>query len=712
MSAKSKKSAAKKKNEKLKKKQAAKIARKAVIEKKAAADPSFKIKEDKKELAAQKKAEKREKKLLKKRELAKKKKQDLNPDKKPSQKKTPPDGKKAKKKDKTFGKKSEAQAAPPKQDAPKEKKHKDTKQPAAREPGALLEAGLPVAPAEAPEPVAEQADTVYQWVTVHEALPDKEETTLIEEAAQREEIIEPERLAVPEFLRNDEESSLIEESAQEEEPVEPGQADVSAPLPDEEETTVIDESVEAEETAETGQADIPQTLLGEEMTALGIEPVEKDETLQPRQEDVLEPLPPLEEEEADVTPPVTQQMTEDEIFMPRQADILEPLPELNDEGVPFHTQKVEPQPQTTAPEPSGFDFEPVVFPGMQHDTPVSPADIAPAPETKTQPVLRQENTRQWLTPAGEPDVPGPLDEVLPNSALKLPRLQAAPAEENRPANAKPAKGLSQHPDGDMAAVPFDTLKYTSPQTALPQPPAQAPPQAAKRGKTAGEVVSHIGRHAALAPVTVMSLSRRLYSFAAYQLSKLKYLPRKARVVLLAVCLTAAVGTGSVLLYGRLHYEIPDAAKPAYGGVNIRAADLRNIDEIPLEQQQTKAAAVKAKGDKDVFEFFALTDIIISEPADNLPIVLGNLKKNDCTFIVSLVDREGQLMARTLGLPPGKYLPYITLIDRKLPYGEYDHLKLVVSAYDSDTLAYLGSQYTDFRLVIGIEDEASTATPGQ
>lgn len=153
----------------------------------------------------------------------------------------------------------------------------------------------------------------------------------------------------------------------------------------------------------------------------------------------------------------------------------------------------------------------------------------------------------------------------------------------------------------------------------------------------------------------------------------------------------------------LPYRIPDTAKPAYGGINIRAADLRDIGEIPLEEQQVKADATKAKGDKDVFEFFALTDIIISEPADHLPIVLGNPEKNNCTFIISLVDREGRLMAHTLGLPSGKYLPYITLIDQHMPYGEYNKLKLVVSAYDPETNAYLGSQYTDFHLVVGIKN---------
>jgi len=678
MSAKSKKSAAKKKNEKLKKKQAAKIARKAVIEKKAADDPSFKIKEDKKELAAQKKAEKREKKLLKKRELAKKKKQDLKPEKKQPRKKNPPDdGKKAAKagqKDKAGGKKNETQAAPLKEDAPKDKKHRDAKQPAASEPGALLEAGSVIAPAAVPEsagtppepamePVAEQAGTQHSPQMNPEALPDEEETTVIEEV-----------------LEEDKNIGLVT-------------ADTTEPLPVEvgEETTVIDETGD-EEIVEPEQADVPETLPFEEETAVIDQGIEETETAEPARTDVLEPLPEID---GDVTE-IAAFAAREEKVKPPQTDVLEPLPPIDDEEPPFISAAAQPQPQTVVPEPPASDFEPVVFPSA---------------ENKTQSFSRRGEPLRWLTFAEESDPPGPLDEVLPNSALKLPRAPDAPPEGKFSSRPEPVKELSPHP-GDIAAVPFDTLKYTSPQTALPQPPAQAPQQSVKRGKKAGEVAAQIAGRAALAPVTILSLSRRLYSFIAYQFSKLKQLSRKARIILLAVCLIAAAATGGGLLYSRLHYEIPAAAKPAYGGVNIRAADLRDIDEIPLEQQQAKADATKAKGDKSIFQFFASTDIIISEPADNVPVVLGNLEKNDCTFIISLVDREGGLMARTLGLPPGKYLPYITLIDRRLPYGEYDNLKLVVSAYDSDTLAYLGSQYTDFRLVIGIEDEAGTATPGQ
>ncbi len=653
MSAKSKKSAAKKKNEKLKKKQAAKIARKAVIEKKAAADPSFKIKLDKKELAAQKKAEKREKKLQKKRELAKKKKQDLKPEKKPAHKKK--QDQKPEKKDKTGGQKGEAQA-PPKENTPKEKKHKGIKQPAAREPGALLEAGSAVASAaqpasgfvqQAPEPdSAERTNEIFERPDHSGALPDEEETTVIDEVL---------------------EETRITGYAPAEETSQPQQAVLPVPITGETERGGIE--TELEETAGSGQTNETAALpIPEETTVI--------------EQDNQEP----------------------------GADAFQPMPSLNEAEVYSISESAEPQPPSSTAESPTSDTEPAVFSGFQQGTAAEPVLNENAPQTETQPVLNQDESRRWLAYAQEQDVQGPLDEVLPNSALGL-HMPAEPAEKKQSEPAEPRETLATRSGGDITALPFDTLKYTSPQTDLPQPPAQAP-QSARHGKKAGDYALLICKRIALMPVTFMSLSLRLYSLLSYQISKVKRLSRKARIVLLAVCLLAVAVAGAGLLYGQLHYEIPPEAKPVYGGVNIRAADLRDIDEIPLEQQLAKADATKAKGDKDVFTFFALTDIVISEPADNLPVVLGNLKKNNCTFIISLVDRDGRLMARTLGLPPGKYLPYITLIDQRMPYGEYDRMKLVVSAYDSDTLAYLGSQYTDFRLVIGIENEAGTATPGQ
>lgn len=674
MSAKSKKSAAKKKNEKLKKKQAAKIARKAVIEKKAAADPSFKIKLDKKELAAQKKAEKREKKLQKKRELAKKKKQDLKPEKKPAHKKK--QDQKPGKKDKTGGQKGEAQA-PPKEDTPKEKKHKGIKQPAAREPGALLEAGSAVAstaqPAsgfvqQAPEPdSAGRTNEIFERPDHSGALPDEEETTVIDE------VLEETRIT--------------------------GYAPAEFPssLPDDSGTAVNENACEAEETSQPQQAVLPVPITGETQRG-GIE-AEREDTDGSGQTDETAALPIPEE-----TTVIEQDNQEP------GADAFQPLPSPDVAVVYSISESAEPQPPSSTAESPASDTEPAVFSGFQQGTAAEPVLNENAPQTETQPVLNQDESRRWLAYAQEQDVQGPLDEVLPNSALGV-HMPAEPAEKKQSEPAEPRETLATQSGGDITALPFDTLKYTSPQTDLPQPPAQTP-QSARHGKKAGDYALLIGKRIALMPVTVMSLSLRLYSFLSYQISKVKRLSRKARMAALAVCLLAAAAVGAGLLYGQLHYEIPPEAKPVYGGVNIRAADLRDIDEIPPEQQLAKADATKARGDKDVFTFFALTDIVISEPADNLPIVLGNLKKNNCTFIISLVDRDGRLMARTLGLPPGKYLPYITLIDQRLPYGEYDRMKLVVSAYDSDTLAYLGSQYTDFRLVIGIENEAGTATPGQ
>jgi len=147
------------------------------------------------------------------------------------------------------------------------------------------------------------------------------------------------------------------------------------------------------------------------------------------------------------------------------------------------------------------------------------------------------------------------------------------------------------------------------------------------------------------------------------------------------------------------YEVPEKAIPFYRGLTEPLVNVRDI-EFDLEQQLREAAAIDVKGDTKKFKFYANNSLMIDEWYERIPLVLGNVKSNECDFIVSVLDEDDTLLYRSMGLVPGKYLPAIKLFN-EMPYGTYD-LTVVVAAYDPDSFENIGVQHMKLKLVIGIE----------
>ncbi len=176
----------------------------------------------------------------------------------------------------------------------------------------------------------------------------------------------------------------------------------------------------------------------------------------------------------------------------------------------------------------------------------------------------------------------------------------------------------------------------------------------------------------------------------------------------ALCLVIAAIAGiSKLAFDR--FSVPKEAVTEYGGRNADDKDLVVIGHDVADQEKF-AGKMKRKGDVKKFDFYAAKSCHIGEASDPIEIGLANPTNNDCVFIVSLVDNEGNLCYRSLGIPNGYMLPKIYLT-QVMPYGSYD-MKLVVSAYDKETYKLIGTQYSDFTLEIGFEEETvenATAT---
>lgn len=181
------------------------------------------------------------------------------------------------------------------------------------------------------------------------------------------------------------------------------------------------------------------------------------------------------------------------------------------------------------------------------------------------------------------------------------------------------------------------------------------------------------------------------------------LPSVIRIVTALLLMFATLAGVMVFCISHFSYRVPQKAVPVYKGIMEPVRNVREI-EFDLPRQLAEAEDMDIKGDRKAFKFYANTELMIDEWYERIPIMLGNVETNKCDFIVTLLDKDDNMLYRSLGIKPGNYLPAIALFKEeaeKLGYGTHD-LYLVVSGYNSSTFEHVGTVYTKFKLVIGFE----------
>ena len=132
-------------------------------------------------------------------------------------------------------------------------------------------------------------------------------------------------------------------------------------------------------------------------------------------------------------------------------------------------------------------------------------------------------------------------------------------------------------------------------------------------------------------------------------------------------------------------------------------------QISSEQQSTYVEAMKVKGNKNKFSFYANTEIAVSKPDSAVPIAFSNPSFNDSVLLCQIVDSDGVIVFRSLGVVPGKYITNVKFSDY-LDYGE-NELTMYVTAFraveSENGVAFeqVGKQKTDIKIVCG-EDYGS------
>lgn len=240
--------------------------------------------------------------------------------------------------------------------------------------------------------------------------------------------------------------------------------------------------------------------------------------------------------------------------------------------------------------------------------------------------------------------------------------------------------------------------------------AEKAPKAKKAPRPKKEKTSRKAKdRRAAAPKTAAAKSGR---------SLLKRVPARARkpfivaVALLVLVPALVFGVGELMF----RLTVPKDVVTAYLGMQESPVTARKI-EVETAEQLSFARKTRARGDTRAFRFFAANKtVVINEWYDPIAFGLGNPDTNDCDLVFILLDENGEYAYRSLGVAPGQYLPSIELF-QTLPYGEHK-FTLVVAGYEPDkvnpetnipeTYKLIGVQYTKLKLVVGIEQETTTA----
>lgn len=166
------------------------------------------------------------------------------------------------------------------------------------------------------------------------------------------------------------------------------------------------------------------------------------------------------------------------------------------------------------------------------------------------------------------------------------------------------------------------------------------------------------------------------------------------VSILAICIFLLV---SLLSSGS---DVPDEIINAEFKGRLETSSAAYDISLSAQQQEALAKAVKIKGNRRAFSFFVNEKIILDEADDPALLEFGSLSDNKCVLVAFLLDKQGNIVYRSLGIEAGKEVKSISFFD-EIAYGTQT-LTLVVNGYDPKTYEKIGTQTTGIKLEIGVD----------
>lgn len=190
-------------------------------------------------------------------------------------------------------------------------------------------------------------------------------------------------------------------------------------------------------------------------------------------------------------------------------------------------------------------------------------------------------------------------------------------------------------------------------------------------------------------------------FAKFDFKKIKLTKKNIAVLLVAiVTLVALISVISVLHIGKTDYS-----PSIYSGKDFEDSEV-GVISISDEKQSELVKKTDASGNTGKFSFYANTVMSLASPDSALPITLSNPTTSDKMLLCTIVNDNGVIVYRSLGIAPGRFLNKVKL-SQYLDYGK-NELTLYVSAFKTSeagtelTYKKVGTQRVKLEVNVGTD----------
>lgn len=119
-----------------------------------------------------------------------------------------------------------------------------------------------------------------------------------------------------------------------------------------------------------------------------------------------------------------------------------------------------------------------------------------------------------------------------------------------------------------------------------------------------------------------------------------------------------------------------------------------------QQQQVFTDALHSAGSRK-FDFYINSVVPVDDDGITKELCFGNPEHNSCVLVVTVYDKSGEIIYRSLGLENGKELNEAKMFT-SLSYGLHD-VKVAVNAYDKETNEKIGTRYAKIKLAVGVDE---------
>ena len=175
---------------------------------------------------------------------------------------------------------------------------------------------------------------------------------------------------------------------------------------------------------------------------------------------------------------------------------------------------------------------------------------------------------------------------------------------------------------------------------------------------------------------------------------------KKAVLISAVSIAFAAVAVLIMVLVISNPALPESVRNAEFKGRLEPDSVAVETSLSDSHQKKLAKSVDARGNTGAFDFYVNEEISVEEHTDPALIEFGSNSTNDCILVAFLLDENGEVIYRSLGVEPGEEIRSVVLFD-SVSYGTQT-ATLAVVGYDAKTYEKIGTQTVKIDLKIGVD----------